>query len=98
MATKTTRQPAVPITNEDQELLQDPSVGSHSSFRLAALLSLEVAELFDQVSKLLGHGLGPPGRATTTFPLGGSIRTGDPTVNSQLGDAPIVHDAVPGVG
>src|SRR5438445_12597305 len=83
MATKTTRQPAVPITNEDRELLQDPSVGSACSFRLAALLAMEVAELFDQVSELLGHGLGPPGRATTTFPLIGSIGRDNPNVKPR---------------
>jgi len=37
------------ITNEDQELLQDPSVGLYASFRLAALLTLKITELLDQV-------------------------------------------------
>src|SRR5437867_13405790 len=63
----------MPITNEDQELLQDPSVGSDSSFGLAALLALEVTELLDQLGELLGHGLGPPARATTTLSPLGSI-------------------------
>src|SRR5207245_3858565 len=61
------RQAPVPIPNEDQELLQDPSVSLDSSFSLAALLEPEVTELLDQLGELLGHGLGPPARATTTL-------------------------------
>ena len=74
------RQAAVVMTDEDQELLQDPSVGPYSSFRLAALLALEVAELLDKIGELLGHGLGPPPRATTTFALVSSIRRHHPGV------------------
>src|SRR6516164_2950917 len=68
------------MTDEDQELLQDPSIGPNASFRFTALLTLEVAELLHQVDELLGHGLGPPPRATTTFPLVGSIRRHHPGV------------------
>src|SRR5207249_155394 len=74
------RQAAMPVTDEDQELLQDPSVGPYSSFRLASLLALEVTELLNQVGELLRHGLGPPPRATTTFSLIVSIRRHDPSV------------------
>src|SRR6185503_17576440 len=70
----------MPITNEDQELLQDPSVGPYSSFRLASLLALKVTELLNQVGELLRHGLGPPPRATTTFSLIVSIRRHHPGV------------------
>src|SRR5260370_41054947 len=70
----------MPIRDEDQELLQDPSLGPNPSSGLAALLALEVAELLDQLGELLGHGLGPPARATTTFSLSGSIRGHDPAV------------------
>jgi hypothetical protein len=86
------RQAAMPITNEDQELLQDPSVGPYSSFCLASLLELETTELLDQIGELLGHGLGPPAQATTTFSLVASIRRDDPSVkpgprpNSRGGD------------
>src|SRR5437870_10663066 len=72
----------MPITNEDQELLQDPSVGSDSSLGLAALLALEVTELLDQLGELLGHGLGPPARATTTLSPLGSIGRHDPGVKA----------------
>src|SRR5262245_1204192 len=79
----------MPITNEDQELLQDPSVGPYSSFCLAALLALEVTELLDQVGQRVGHGLGPPARATTTFSLIGSIGRNHPRVK-RSGDEPTV--------
>jgi hypothetical protein len=73
----------MPVTDEDQELLQDPSVGPYSSFRLASLLALEVTELLNQVGELLGHGLGPPPRATTSFSLVDSIWRDDPAVKVE---------------
>src|SRR5205823_12582020 len=68
-----------------QKLLQVPSVRSHASFRLAALLALEVAELLDQLRERLGHVLGPPARATTTFSLSGSIGGDHPAVKAHSG-------------
>ncbi len=79
------RQPTVPIAHEDQELLEYPSVGLHASFCFPTLLALKVAEVLDQLRELLGHGLSPPARATTTFSLVSSIGRHDPCVKRTHG-------------
>ena len=70
--------------DEDEELFQHPSVGLHSSVALAALFALEVAKLLHQLAQRLGHGLGPPARATTTRSPGLSIGRDDPPVKPFL--------------
>ena len=67
-----TRRPASAPSDEGQVLPEVPSVGSHPSFRFAALLALERAELLDQVDERLSHAPGPPARATATFSPGPS--------------------------
>ena len=74
------RRPAAAPTNEGQVLPEVPSVGSHSSFRLAALLALERAELLHQIDERLSHAPGPPARATATFSPGPSLRREPPAV------------------
>jgi hypothetical protein len=59
---------------------QVPSVGLHPSFRLAALLALEDAELIHQVDERLRHAPGPPARVTATFSPGRSIERDYPPV------------------
>ena len=74
-------QPSAKTAYEQQELLQRPSVGPHASFRFASLLALVDAELVDELDEGLGHGCGPPARATTTFSLRSSIGRDQPAVN-----------------
>src|SRR5262249_51351819 len=88
----------MPVTHKDQELLQVPPVGSDASIRLATLLALEVAKLLHQVGELLGHGIGPPARATTTLSPIGSIGRDYPRVKSlgQDGGCPADRDGAVG--
>jgi len=77
--------PTVPGLDEDEELFQHPSVGLHSPVALAALFALEVAKVLHQLAQRLGHGLGPPARATATRSPGLSIGRNDPPVKPVLG-------------
>ncbi len=69
---------------EDHELLEYPLVGLDASFCFPTLLTLKVAEVLDQLRELLGHGLSPPARTTTTFSLVSSGRD-DPAVKRTHG-------------
>src|SRR5262249_26762880 len=83
-------EPSAHTAYERQELLQGPSVRPHASIRLASLLALIGAKLFDQFDEGLGHGCGPPARATTTFSLRSSIGRDEPAVN-RARQSPVLH-------
>src|SRR5262249_16672600 len=72
-----------------------PSVRLHSSVGLAALLALKQTELLHPFHELLGHGHGPPARATTTFSPGSSIGRHEPAVKGDGPRARLDDERVP---